>query len=1016
MSSHIAWALTTESVDHPRIWVRDTDLTALRAKVASTDATHTDYWTLLRAYCDARLDLATYPNFSYRTLDGEYTAALAFSYLVDPTNCLRHGRRAVDVALYLAGLRIPAGGDKRRYALALALTYDWAYGLLSNTEKLTFRARIADYARVLKDVRDEDLIWGVSQGNVAHALICLLSIVRDGTVAETEEWSEWIDACLDALDDGTDDSYLALHRYFGDSDGGSVRETGPVSQLLEAYARLFPALNTAIAYDWGSNEPWYSGLARWNLWHLRMGSAEDCTLHRQHEVRQDRHFSRVMQAHALQVAAEQGATDFGKACMWLSDLIDATNDEKIEGPYQIWNLLWRDVTVPSTAPTIAGFGGDDELKTFTQSGKLVFRDGWGSSSVSLTVSAPKFFLGGRQQRDAGHLELAAYGERIFISPGHYASEQEEVPQTPGDTDETGHRWTYGARVCSKSTVSIRHTGEDTDQPLEAARRGLTADTEFGVVDTDGVAFSNVGDQRWPKNKGSTKSAPQTLTELLSEPNWRQATLTASDENGALAYAVIGLSSKYWTGKVTRYRRHVLWIKNGQISEWSHGPVILIWDDVVAPADGTLAEKTATLLFQSNVRGIGVDTDTADLQYLVGGALCHLAVASPASVDVDYVSGFLDFDGVEYPPPAEDAENDSLVAGAESVYRTQITPASYAGSAKFVTVLFPGPSWREDHPSVVLIDDGTWVGATIGGVDCKVRVGSTFEAVVGSTGSTPATATASSTSISTSLSTSASTTFTHVTSPPETSTASPARMPQKNPTTDKVTSRLNLAGTSAGNAILKGLAGSFRIELQEGEELQRWWIYSDSGFEKELTWILSEDGDEENPEKAIAVTSVNFGVDTDSGPSGVRNYIEWVTNFGTNRRQFFVKDLPSVGAIYVNNQEAQSVGATLETTSGSDISLGINILPSFCDEFTQQHEYTGNRWANTIRAWGGAFTAEVYLDGELVIAERDIADVAGYYWESPSAGEHTISVRVRAAQGSIYTVDISGTIFVTYATD
>lgn len=163
-----------------------------------------------------------------------------------------------------------------------------------------------------------------------------------------------------------------------------------------------------------------------------------------------------------------------------------------------------------------------------------------------------------------------------------------------------------------------------------------------------------------------------------------------------------------------------------------------------------------------------------------------------------------------------------------------------------------------------------------------------------------------------------------------------------------------------------------------------------------------------------------------------------------RRQFFVKDVPLRGGIYLAGQEAQQGEAWVFMTQNEkdtarspyieDATFGINVLPTFNDEFFTQHEYRGNltrvvqrvwaagtlydvmgrrppnRYAQTLRNVGGVRTVEIFADGvfgDPVIPECEIEDLAGYYWENPSYGLHTITARVRADWGSPHYVDITG---------
>ena len=132
----------------------------------------------------------------------------------------------------------------------------------------------------------------------------------------------------------------------------------------------------------------------------------------------------------------------------------------------------------------------------------------------------------------------------------------------------------------------------------------------------------------------------------------------------------------------------------------------------------------------------------------------------------------------------------------------------------------------------------------------------------------------------------------------------------------------------------------------------------------------------------------------------------------------MKDIPLKWGLCLAGQEAQLGEAICFVNVGDvnpmarDSTFGINILPIFTDEFFRQHEYSGNRYAQTIRNWGGAATVEFWTDEDLgtpSIAEMDIADLEGYLWEGPSWGLHEVYVRLRASTGSANYVDIPGYI-------
>jgi len=231
--------------------------------------------------------------------------------------------------------------------------------------------------------------------------------------------------------------------------------------------------------------------------------------------------------------------------------------------------------------------------------------------------------------------------------------------------------------------------------------------------------------------------------------------------------------------------------------------------------------------------------------------------------------------------------------------------------------------------------------------------------------------------------------------------------QANITLGKPSARLQLAGAGIIGPILSGLKGRFTVFFNDGETFTSGRVFTSTGFNNVLSWEVAANG---------ATADVVFGVDTATSAAGVRNFIEWVTNRGTSLRQFFVKNLPAANSVYIDNQEAQGGEAVVFINNGDpDVwarraSFAINIMPAFNDEFFTQQEFVGNRFANTLRNWGGAATAQVFLDGVEIISERAIEDVHGYFWLDPIAyGIHAIKVRLRSVLGSSVFVDVHGSI-------
>lgn len=225
-------------------------------------------------------------------------------------------------------------------------------------------------------------------------------------------------------------------------------------------------------------------------------------------------------------------------------------------------------------------------------------------------------------------------------------------------------------------------------------------------------------------------------------------------------------------------------------------------------------------------------------------------------------------------------------------------------------------------------------------------------------------------------------------------------------------RLLLAGAGLQGAVLAGLAARLTISFEDDETLSELKIEGETGFLKGLTFDQDTEGE-------TATVDIVFGTDTDTGDPARRNFIVYETERGIQRRQFWVKNVPTIGGVYIDNQEAQSSEAVVFVNLADlnpwarTASVSFNILPLFNDEFFTQQEYSGNRYANTRRNWGGAETCQVFLSespsstGPEIIAESKIEDVMGYFWEPENYGLYYVTFRLRALKGSSTYVDIVG---------
>ena len=264
-------------------------------------------------------------------------------------------------------------------------------------------------------------------------------------------------------------------------------------------------------------------------------------------------------------------------------------------------------------------------------------------------------------------------------------------------------------------------------------------------------------------------------------------------------------------------------------------------------------------------------------------------------------------------------------------------------------------------------------------------------------------------------------------------------PQRNPTLDKMSARLGRAGAGKLSPVLAGFRGrfTFTLDTEGGETLSTVKVYNeDLSANKDWTYVVATASD------GTKYVDATFGTDTYTGDTATRNVLEWVSSFGTCRRQFFVINTPTVGGVFIDNQEAQIGRAALfvDPTSTESTGIGtgetantaywdrnltfsVNILPTVSDEFFRNQEYYnaktgfGNRYANTLRNWGGAETVEIFKNSTSstpIVAETAIEKVDWVSWGTVSEYELTdesLIFRLRAKQGSSYPVDIGANIHI-----
>jgi len=712
--SYLSWTEPATGV-HPRLWINSSTLSIYQSRIAST---HASAWSALISWCNGKL---SQPGSYFEGQEPEHSAAFAWAYLLDPTKTTL-GQKGREVALYIANLTAASEEAlRRKYAVILSLLYDWCYPLFTDSERATVRARIALYVDSLRYTNPVEYLWGHAHGNNANAIAALPAILGDGSSSQNATWHSWMDDLLDAFDNNTNTSFFAGFRHYGSVDGGTHKGCGVGCYFTtgeEWYQFIIPALRSSIGIDW-SDESWWVKTGYWWLWNWR----GDRTFYRQGEQRSWAHY---LYAHQIQLwnCAHQENNDFGKACQWFSQVeIPAVGDYTIYGPYHMHTIYLWNPDRPPVKPTITNQGGR-AMHIFSNVGRACFRsgDGWNPTDPSLTFTFPKTFTGGHTHRDVGAICLSRTLP-LICSHGRYYPSQGETYKDPNSSTITGHRYTYYARTLSYSGISIYDSDEPSENVARSFQRFATNTmSRFGVLSGGAISISNDGGLLWPKGQSGAQYQPRSIDDVLTDSVYQFATERHSSYSpDKYEYLVTDLTPWYYSAKVTKVRRHVLWILPGTIPGWTE-PIAMVFDDLVTHVDGTAGKLTQRLLWQTQVTPTGT---ASSWQIDRAPDRCFVRVLHP-SVEWVLRDGYLDLAGVEYPSLGGSALDDSVVG----VHRVEINPASSGTNQQFLTLLLPCASTVSSPPTIVLIDDGSWIGATIGGVACKIAIGDTHSASVG----------------------------------------------------------------------------------------------------------------------------------------------------------------------------------------------------------------------------------------------------------------------------------------------
>lgn len=711
---------------HPRIFISDTNGPTVASIVARTAAGSSwrSWWDLLASWCSSNVGAANSVFNNY----GVKAAAIAFYYLM--TKSGTYGSKSASIGTYLAGLGGQGETPDRENIFGLSCIYDWAYDYLTTSQRQTIRAAIASLCASYYQPADMERIYGHSEVNCLMAMFGFAAILNDSdNSSDNTTWRTRFEVSLDGWEDGTNDSFSAPHSYCGDADGGTYKGSGPISYSqtgLDFRPKFVEAMHSALNLDIYAQNPWYAKIAEWMFWHL---GRKDTIGHREGEQRDFSNFNTMTQAYLMEVANHEDNW-LGRGAQWLSNEQARVNYNALWGPFHIYRMLWYNPSRGATIPTLATANAGNQCKWFARIRKACFRTGFDwNTDTSFNIYASPFW-GGHSQRGPGHWSLESRGETLFVRHGHYDPAQTTTywDQAASSTTNTGHRYTYYAQQLPCNCLRIYDSNEPSENRLTSSQRYISASTYFGIKKTTGEWISNQGGCIWPK--ATDHAFPYSLTDFLATPSWTAETVAlAPVENSKFSYVVFNLNNSYYSGKQTRYKLHVMWIKPRQINTSWNDPLILLWYDCTSHIDSDSSKggrKTQTIQLQTQAQMSG---SASLLQISRTNAKCWVKTYTPA-VLAEFVSGYKDLDGNTYVPTSTSARDDSIYPSGSSPWRTEIYPQVASTNPGFLLALAPAAITANvsDVPFGTLVNDATWRGIQFGNNIFKMRKGDTHEAV------------------------------------------------------------------------------------------------------------------------------------------------------------------------------------------------------------------------------------------------------------------------------------------------
>lgn len=777
MATRVTPAGTTYTLpvqnDHPRIGLTNlsnylgTRLSTIRGRI--TQSPWASYWSGFQARVQTQISK---PNTDFVNLqeDGEPIAQYAFSWLLDPSK-VSHAQKARDLVLYLSAQSLSSDEDEiRARGYGLAFIYDWLfnYGGFDSGDKQTVRNAVGKVIEAISPgpINDDGYIFGHGRGHELVALVLQAAIMEDGTANgrsidyQRSRMDQMIDRHFKPRGIHEDEENMfALDRYAadqdGDRDGGSVRGSGGSAGYTLTSTNFFiwtwPTF-LSLGINLYAQEKWFMDRLAFHLYHWR----GDRTFFRIGELRNQTPYTSKYQKYALQVAAVPDAdlvrTEDREHALWLDDEIRDVNNVSMEGnkSYYIHEILYRPGNISGVRPTVARFDGH-QMRVFDKTGAVGFRTGWTNPGVRVVAYGRRHFISTHVKRDGGHWGLEVNGISLLDTLCHRDTRQQLAYKKFNDTLETGHTRSWGGQaVAHNGTVSIYHSGEKAGNIDDSFRfrKGVASQT-YGYQASSGGStpgpsnpelIIDSGTQLWPHATAGNLDHPSYVNlaydfaDIRAEPKWNYDGVLSSanspKETSEYAYCVFGLTKHYWSSKCFKFRRHMVWIKSGVVTDWDF-PILLIWDDLQVRTDPTYLNRTvrynllgysAPVQVQANPQfTLRVSRSTARMFHKTLGV--DMTYRNINGFKIENSAGNL----IDFPGTNAGGGDDAGSGSGSGVWRTEIYPLSSPSGGttwnlSLLHVEFPCTTSQNTTPPTNLVETSQKIGIRAGDFVALIQKG------------------------------------------------------------------------------------------------------------------------------------------------------------------------------------------------------------------------------------------------------------------------------------------------------